>query len=148
MLAEKIEDLLEAGTELIWVVRLAGPRRVEVHRPQQPVHIAHPGEKLETQGILRHPVLVESLYDDDLSNKVALRNLLEREGGYESLEQVRDEGRLEALRGDLLAVFEARGLDVDTTLGTAIAECEDPEQLRRWLVAAVTAPLARDAMGA
>ncbi len=28
-LAEKIEDLLEAGTELIWVVRLSGPRRAQ-----------------------------------------------------------------------------------------------------------------------
>lgn len=147
-LAEKIEDLLEAGTELIWVVRLAGPRRVEVHRPQQGVRIAHAGEELEAPGILRHPVLVDSLYDEDLSNKVALRNLLEREEGYESLDQVRDEGRLGAARADLLAVLEARDLAVDATLRAAIAECEDPDRLHRWLVAAVTAPSAQDAMDA
>ena len=149
-LAEKIEDLLEAGTELIWVVRLSGPRRVEVHRPRLPVRIAHPGEELETLGILKHPVLVESLYDEELSNKVALRNLLEREEGYESLDQVRNEGReegeLRALRDDLLMVFEARGLEVDETLRTAIAECKDSERLRRWHFAAITAASAREAM--
>ncbi len=145
-LAEKIEDLLAAGTELIWVVRLDGPRRVEIHLPGQPVRVAHPGEELDARGILKHPVLVESLYDDEASNKVALRNLLEREEGYESLDEVRAEGEIEALRADLLAVFEARKLDVDEALRTAIVECDDPQRLRRWHFAAITAATARDAV--
>ena len=146
-LAEKIEDFLAAGTERIWVVRLDGPRRVEVHRPGAPVRIARPGEKLEAPGILKHRVLVESLYEEKLSNQVALRNLLEREEGYESLDEVRAEGEIEALRADLLAVFEARGLEVDGALRAAIARCDDPRRLRSWHFAAVTAATARDAVG-
>ena len=46
-LAAKITDLLSAGTRLLWVVRLVGPRRVEVHTPGAPMRLAYPGEALE-----------------------------------------------------------------------------------------------------
>src|SRR5262245_35722419 len=32
-LRRKIDELLASGTRFVWVVRLAGPRRVEVHQP-------------------------------------------------------------------------------------------------------------------
>ncbi len=143
-LAVKIGELLEAGTEIIWVVRLTGPRRVEVHRAEEPVRIAHPGEELEAPGILKYPVLVESLYDDPASNKAALRNLLETEEGYQSLDQV----RAEALKANLLAVFEARQLAVGERARTTVAECHDLDRLKRWNVAAITASSAREALDA
>jgi len=145
----KIRELLAAGTELVWVVRLTGPRRVEVHRPGEPMRTARPGEELEAPGILEHPLPVEALYDREVSNRVALRNLLERHG-FASPEQLRDEGRtegeLEALRADLLAVFEVRQLPVDEGLRARIADCRDRDRLRRWHRAAVTAPSADAAL--
>jgi Uma2 family endonuclease len=163
-LTAKIDELLAAGTEAIWVVRLTGPRRVEVHLPEQPLRTAYPGEELEAPGILKHPVPVDSLYDDEASNKVAFRNLLEKETGLRSLDQVREEGRekgreegreegretgeLEALRSNLLAVLEARRLEVDEALRAAVAECHDPGRLRRWNVAAITASSAGEILDA
>jgi Uma2 family endonuclease len=147
-LAAKIGELLAAGTELVWVVRLTGPQRVEVHLPQQPMRTAYPGEELEAPGILKYPVAVESLFDDEAADKVALRNLLEKQTGYRSLDGVREEGELQALRSNLLAVFEARGLAVDETLGAAVAECRDARSLRRWNVAAITASSAAEVLDA
>ena len=154
-LATKIDELLGAGTEFIWVVRLVGPRRVEVHRPDEPMRLAGPGETLEAPGILRHPVAVEALYDMEVANEVAFRNLLERHG-YQSLDEVRDagknegrvegrvEGELTALRTDLLAVLEARGLEPDETSLARVASSTDSATLRRWLVSAATAQSAAD----
>src|SRR6185295_5537624 len=48
----KIQELFAAGTRYVWVVRLTGPRRVEVHQPEQGMRIAHPDEDLEAPGIL------------------------------------------------------------------------------------------------
>jgi hypothetical protein len=150
-LAAKIGELLAAGTELIWVVRLHGPRRVEVYAPGERMRIVNPGETLEAPGILKNVVPVEALYDADAANDVALRNLLQRQG-YANLEAVLDkgkaegeaEGELRALRDDLLAVFGARELELDEEHRATVAACTDTTLLRRWLVAAVTAPTAHD----
>jgi Uma2 family endonuclease len=88
----KIAELLAAGTRFVWVVRLRGPRRVEVHEAGQPVRRLVAGELLEAPGILRNPVPVEALYDRAAGHRATLRNLLQREG-YDSLEAVRAEGR-------------------------------------------------------
>jgi len=90
-LQEKIRTLLGAGTRHVWVVRLTGPRRVEVYEPQTPHYSAYPGEYLEAPGILANPVLVEALYDPDAARETALRNLLQRRG-YPNLDAVREEG--------------------------------------------------------
>jgi len=66
-LEQEIEDLLVAGTQHVWVVRLKGPRRIEVHEPNRPMRKAFPGEQLKAPGILDHPVSVETLYDLDLA---------------------------------------------------------------------------------
>ena len=154
-LTAKIADLLAAGTELIWVVRLHGPRRVEVYRPGERMRIVNPGETLAAPGILDNAVPVEALYDPDAANDVALRNLLQRQG-YADLEAVlakgraegkaegESEGELRALRDDLMAVLEARKIEIDDRQRTAIAACADTTVLRRWLVAAATASAARD----
>jgi Uma2 family endonuclease len=155
----KIDELLAAGTHYIWVVRLSGPRRVEVHRPGEPMRIAYPGELLEAPGILRNDVPVEALYDSQAAETVALRNLLQRRG-YASLDDVRGEGKVEgkaegkaeglsegertALRGAVLEVLDGRALSADDTVRTRIEQCADPAQLRQWLRLAATAEAATD----
>ncbi|WP_437903738.1 Uma2 family endonuclease [Sorangium sp. So ce327] len=93
-LKEKIADLLAAGTKLLWVVRLTGPRRVEVHEPRRKVRVALPGELLSAPGILKNAVRVEALYDRSEAEKSTLTNLLQRRG-YEDLDAVLDAGREE-----------------------------------------------------
>jgi hypothetical protein len=137
-LAAKIQDFLGAGTRFVWVVRLTGPRRVEVHQAGQPMQLIQPGGTLEAPGILANPVPVEALYDPQVSAEVSFRNLLQRHG-YPSLEAVKAQGETAALRSAILDVFAARDLTVGKDVQTMIADCEDPELLRRWHRQAITA---------
>jgi hypothetical protein len=111
-LQTKIQELFAAGTRFVWVVRLTGPRRVEVHQPRQRMRIANPGEQLEAPGILANPVPVEALYDREAARRVIFHNLLQRQG-YASLDDVRAEGEAQGLRKAVVAVFAARGLAVE-----------------------------------
>jgi hypothetical protein len=157
-LAARITDLLAGGTRLLWVVRLVGPRRVEVHAPGVPMRLAYPGESLAAPGILQNPVPVAALFDRSAAHEVTLRNLLQRKG-YRDLEQVQDEARTQgqeagraagkaegkaegeraALRDALLLVLTQRGLDLTPAQGAAIADCTDAARLRQWLGQAVSA---------
>lgn len=142
----KIGELLGAGTRWIWVVRLNGPRRVEVHENGRPMRLARPGEELTAPGVLRNPVLVEALYDWEAGSKATLRNLLQRQG-YSSLNAVRDEGRNEGrnegelltLRESIFEAFEVRDLTVSATVRDAMTSCQDPDMLKRWRRQAITA---------
>ncbi len=96
-LRDKVAALLAAGTRYVWVVRLAGPRRVEVHERDGGRFVATPGQELRAPGVLRNPVPVEALYDADAAHRVALRNLLQRQG-YEDLEAVLRKGWERGLR--------------------------------------------------
>lgn len=150
MLAVKIQELLAGGTHHVWVVRLDGPRRVEVHEPGKEVRLAWPGDQLEAPGILRNPVPVEALYDPDVGERVTLRNLLQRQG-YDDLEAVRveaevegqakgrAEGELVALRESLLEILAARGLTVSEPERGAVETCADRMLLKTWLRGALTA---------
>ena len=91
-LQKKIVELLRCGTQLVWVVRLVGPRRVEVHEPGKAMRLAVVGETLEAPGILRNAVPVEALYDREAAHHHTLTHLLQREG-YENLDAVKSEGR-------------------------------------------------------
>ncbi|WP_308789511.1 hypothetical protein [Polyangium mundeleinium] len=148
-LQAKVAELLEAGTKLIWVVRLFGPRRVKVYEPGARVRTLLPGELLTAPNILKNPVPVEALYDRDAAHHATLQNLLQREG-FESLDAVkeegRDEGELRALRASVRDVFSARGLPLGPDHETRIDPCSDPAVLRTWLRAAVTAPDAAAAL--
>ena len=93
-LQQKITDLLQAGTRYIWVVRLHGPRRVEVYEPNRPCRILTVGQQLEAPGVLQNPLPMEALYDRNAAHEAALRNLLQRRG-YENLDAVFEEGREE-----------------------------------------------------
>lgn len=145
----KLQELFAAGTRYIWVVRLTGPRRVEVHQPGQRMRIANPGEMLEAPGILANPVPVEALYDREAARRVIFRNLLQREG-YASLDDVRAEGEahgraegeIQGLRKAIFAVFAARGLAMDDDLRTALASSDDPAILESALRQAAIATTA------
>ena len=137
----KIKELLDAGTELVWVVRLTGPRRIEVHRHDREMLTVEPGETLEAPGILRNPVPVEALYDWQVGQEVTLRNLLQRHG-FDSLEEI----QAKTLRDSILEIFAARDLAVEDKTRATIAACGDPEVLKRWLREAVTAASAADVL--
>jgi Putative restriction endonuclease len=141
-LQTKMQELFAAGTRHVWVVRMTGPRRVEVHQPGQKMRILNPGEQLEAPGILANPVPVEALYDREAARRVIFRNLLQRQG-YSSLEEIRSEGRsegeIEGLRKAILLVLAGRGLAVEDALRTALAGCGDPVVLESALRLAATA---------
>jgi Uma2 family endonuclease len=140
-LTTKISELFAAGTQLVWVVRLVGPRRVEVHESGQEKRLVRPGEELVAPGILRNPVPVEALYDRRAAHEVTLRNLLQRQG-YRDLDAVRgegrEEGREEALRAAILDVLKARSLTVDEKVHATVDACRDVKTLRLWLTRAAT----------
>jgi Uma2 family endonuclease len=93
-LQEKIADLLGAGTQFIWVVRLLGERRVEVYQPGKAPFTLRQGAVLSAPGVLKNEVPVEALYDRSVAHELTLKNLLERKG-YSSLSAIREEGREE-----------------------------------------------------
>jgi Uma2 family endonuclease len=142
-LATKISELLAAGTRIVWVVRLSGPRRVEVHENGQEPRLLGPGEELTAPGILQNPIPVEALYDRQAAHAVTFRNLLQRQG-YRDLDEVRSEGQLQALRDSILAVLQARGLTVEDAARSALAAIGDPAALRGLLTRAATAATADD----
>lgn len=144
-LAVKIGELLDAGTRFVWVVRLTGPRRVEIHEPGRPMRVARPGDELEAPGILGNRVPVEALYDWEVGREITLRNLLQRHG-YESLDALRGEGEIGALRRSILEVLAARGLAVESDLRDAIDACSDPAVLQLWLRRAATAAAAAEVL--
>jgi Putative restriction endonuclease len=145
----KIQELFAAGTRHVWVVRLNGPRRVEVHQPGQKPRTANPGEQLEAPGILANPVPVEALWDREAGLRVTFRNLLQRQG-YASLDEVRAEGQAQGeaqgeaqgLRRAVTAVLRGRGLAVDDDLRLALAGCGDLAVLEAALLQATSASAA------
>jgi Uma2 family endonuclease len=154
-LEKKIAELLGAGTKHVWVVRLVGPRRVEIHEPGRRVRLAKPGDELTAPGILKNPVPVLALFDREAAHEATLRNLLQRRG-YESLDAVRAEaeaqGRLEGeLKGGrdaLFAVLRSRGLAVSDDERARILAARDPGVLTRWIARAATAGATAEALAA
>ena len=150
-LKEKIADLLAAGTRYVWVVRLIGPRRVEVHTPGKAMRVYTAGEQLEALGVLRNPVPVQAFFDRATAQRLTLNNLLQREG-YASLEAIqaaskaegKAEGALAASLDMLLETLAARGLAVDAASAARLHACRDPAQFRQWLRKALTATRIED----
>jgi hypothetical protein len=112
-LRTKIGELLAAGTRFVWVVRLVGPRRVEVHTKGRRTRSFGPGERLTAPGVLKNAVPVEALYEREAALEQTLLNLLERKG-YAGLGAVRAEGEA---RGEARgrAEGEAEGLRTAVT---------------------------------
>ena len=116
---------------------LSGPRRVEVHENGQEPRLVRPGEELTAPGILQNPIPVDALYDRQAAHAVTFRNLLQRQG-YRDLDEVRNEGQLQALRDSILAVLQARDLTADDAARAAIAAIDDTSILSRLLIRAAT----------
>lgn len=146
-LQEKIEEFFAAGTEVVWVVRLLGPRRVEVYEPDKPVAVRNADEELTAPGILRNPLPVMAFFQRDVSHEATLRNLLQRKG-FESLEAVlesgrekgreegREEGKVDGMASSVVTVLEGRDLEVPDAVRERIVTCRDADALRRWLARA------------
>lgn len=133
-LTRKITELFAAGTRLVWVVRLVGPLRVDVHEPGLAMRTAGPDEVLTAPDILQNPVPVRALVDAEVADRVVLHSLLSREG-YDSLAAV----QARALVRSLLIVLQSRGLAVGDDVRARIEACRDPELLARWIARAATA---------
>lgn len=126
-LQERIADMLSHGVKYVWVVRLLGPRRVEVHERGVAMRTVLPGQTLTAPGVLQNPVRVEALYDRDAAHEAALQNILQRKG-YRDLEAVREEGRDEGRKAGLvdgrkeaIALIERQ---LTRRLGRALAAAE------------------------
>jgi len=150
-LKEKIRELLDGGTKYIWVVRLVGPRRVEVYTPGKAMTLAHAGEELRAPGVLQNPVPVDALFDRDAAHEATLRNLLQRRG-YASLEAVREEakllgeaqGKLEGKLDSLRQVLAARGFKLTAAQEQMMKAERTIEQIEKWLHSAVLAASASE----
>lgn len=140
-LQEKIRDFLRGGTRFIWVVRLTGPRRVDVYERGRTMYTVFPGHYLEAAGILKNPVLVEALYDRNAAHEATLRNLLQSKG-YENLDAVleegreegrekgRQEGQCEALREAISDIAALIGIEL-TREQTSKLQTMNPNELRQ-----------------
>jgi hypothetical protein len=144
-LAAKISELLELGTRVIWVVRLTGPLRVEVHEPGSPMRIVDADGTLTAPGILHDEVPVRALINPAVAVEAALHNLLAQKG-YRSIEAIREEGHaaglelgLEVARAQIremvFAQIAARGWTVPPGLRERVAACADQSTMSansRW----------------
>jgi hypothetical protein len=118
-LRTKISELFLGGTQWVWVVRLVGPRRVEVHAKGGAMRIANIDDELTAPGILALPVPVRALFERDAAHEVTLRNLLSTKG-YADLDAVREEarkagladGRTEGLRTAVSAACELLAIEL------------------------------------
>lgn len=150
-LQEKIADLIGAGTKFLWVVRLIGPRRVEVHRPNERTVTLLPGELLTAPGVLKNAVPIEALYEKSAADRATLNNLLQRQG-FEDLETVlsqgRDEGALVQARRSLRRVLERRKLAISSEIEARIEQCPAIGQLEEWQDRALEAKSASDVFSA
>jgi hypothetical protein len=142
----KISELLAGGTQYIWVVRLVGPLRVEVHTRDKPMRVYGPNDELAAPGVLKYPVPVLALVERGAADATTLRNLLDRYG-YGSVEEIeqrkfeegRADGEVQTLERNLLTVLERRGLVPSDEQVARIRGCRDAQVLNRWFVQAITA---------
>jgi hypothetical protein len=140
-LQKKIVELIRCGTLFVWVVRLAGPRRVEVYAPGQAVRTVLPGGALTAPGILQNAVPIEALYDREVAHRQTFRNLLQRQG-YESLDAVRAEEARSALR----RVLARRKLTLSPEDEARVDATTDLATIERWHDQAIDAATAAEAL--
>lgn len=157
-LKKKTRELLREGTKLVWVVRLTGIPRVEVHEPERPMWIAGLDDELVAPGILKNPVPVRALFDPARAREVNLKNLLEAYG-YGGLEDVRAEGKAEGKaegvaegiaegKADaLLRILEARGVALTDDDRRRVRGCREESLLDAWLVRAARGASRDDVFG-
>ncbi len=129
-LQKKIKELHGLGTRYIWVVRLTGPRRVEVYEKGRRRRVVAAGRELLAPGVLHNPVPVLAFFERDAAHEVTLRNLLQRKG-YASLEvlwaKAHDEGLAEGRTAGLAegrTAGRTEGLAEGRTAGLAKGRSE------------------------
>ena len=149
-LAAKISELHAAGTALIWVVRLTGPLRVEVHARGEPMRTVGADGELLAPGVLQNPVPVRALAYADAADAASLRNLLQAHG-YNSIAEIQAEGKAEgeadALASSILAVLAVRGISISAGEAGHIRACRDSQRLAQWLRRAVTVTSIAELLG-
>lgn len=144
-LQSKIQEFLSAGTRYIWVVRLVGPRRVEVYEAGQKVRLMTEDDHLLAPGVLQNPVPVAALFDKSVALETTFRNLLNRKG-YKDLGAVKAEGKAEGKAQSLLRVLEARGLRPSEAQRQQVLGCQDEAALDRLIDQAVHAATVEEAL--
>ena len=139
-LADKIREFQAAGTRYVWVVRLVGARRVEVHETGTAVRTFLPGQALTAPGVLQNPVPVAALFDRDAAHEATLANLLQRKGyrdldavRVEAHEEGREEGAVASRRAVLMMLLESAAIETTSDDRDRIAHCADLPQLDRWI---------------
>ena len=130
-LQAKIVELLAAGTLLVWVLRLIGPRRVEVYSAGAAPKTVGSGGMLEADGILSRPLPVDALFDRDRANEVTLENLLMQQG-YASIDDVQTRSVRATLRATLDSMCRSWQLPVDESR-RAWLDSADADALQRVL---------------
>ncbi len=107
-LRKKILELIAFGTRHIWVVRLTGPLRVDVHEPGLPTRTVDADGQLTAPGVLDHPVPVRALVDTSIAVETAL-DTVRAEGLQQGLQQGLQKGRAEGLQtGHAAGLVEGR----------------------------------------
>ncbi len=81
-LEQKVRDLMDRGVRTVWVARLTGPRRVEVHVSGQESRSVSLERDLTAPGILSRPVPAMAFFDREVALEQVLKRQLElRSGG-------------------------------------------------------------------
>lgn len=106
-LQRKIEELLRAGTRVVWIVRLLGPRRVDVHAAGRPPTTVPAGGTLHADGILSRSIPADALFDRTRAREIALDNLL-RDPSLTA--EVHQRGVLDGLREAVRTLAASFGL--------------------------------------
>jgi len=152
-LRDKIREFHEAGTDYVWVVRLA-ERCVEVHERAKPARVVGADGELTAPGVLALPVPVRALFDRDAAHETTLRNILSAKG-YASLEAIREEARREGVdagrregldagvlagrRSALLLLLASAGIAPTADDRARVERCADVALLDAWIVRTRTA---------
>lgn len=141
-LEDKVRSLLAAGTRWVWVVRLTGARRVQVHEAGQLVRVKVEGESLEAPGVLANAVPVVAMFDREAALDASVRNLLQRgglpaldralaqsrEAGIEQgIEQGVERGQALALQRSIASVCDAFGIALTDARRSALVSASASE---------------------
>lgn len=161
-LQKKIQELLVAGTKYYWVVRNTGPRRVEVYTtPGEGPLVVLSGGEVDAAGVLDAPIPVDAFYDEEVADRIALRNML-APYGYQSVEELKAavraearsegkaegkaegraegkaEGKAEGVARAIIAVLQARELQVSEEVSARLLAERDLNLLNVLLRRALT----------
>ncbi|MFE2276956.1 hypothetical protein ACFXAE_06760 [Streptomyces sp. NPDC059454] len=123
------------------------PKALSTALRDVPEDIADPIVEFTAQGLGKHPAkhLWRNLVAVDLSfYKSYLVEEIREEARAEARAEALAEALVKSRVEDILLILEQRGLDISDDVRSRIADCTDPDLLRRRLTRAVTAPKAEE----